>query len=79
MQFSSVVPPIVCLLLSELRIDLKEQLLALSNLVDFEYRCISKTFLFYGLFCAILATHFIAKFNVLLTVHHAMILGNCPT
>jgi hypothetical protein len=63
MQFSSVVPPIVCLLPSELRIDLKEQLLALSNLVNFEYRYILKAFLFYSLFCAILATHFLPHYK----------------
>jgi hypothetical protein len=61
MQFSSAIPPIVCLLPSELRLDLKEQLLTLPNLVNFEYRNFLKAFLFYGLFCAVIATHFIAS------------------
>lgn len=42
MQFSRIVSPIVCLLPSELRIDLKEQLLTLTNLVNFEYRYFMK-------------------------------------
>jgi len=61
MQFSSVISPVVCLLPSELRIDLKEQLLALPNSVNFEYRYFLKAFLLYGLLCAISATHFMAS------------------
>jgi hypothetical protein len=61
MQFSGVIPPVVCLLPSELRIGLKEQLLALPNLVNFKYRYFLKAFLLYGLSCAILATQFIAS------------------